>query len=493
MNRLILYINGPILAIGLYTWLYDREYFGLILLLAIFALGYQYLLMKNLIPGLPFSNQKKYELVQFSDIGGQERAIKELQEALDFLNLSQEVQRLGIRPIKGILLTGPPGTGKTLLAKAAATYTDSVFLSVAGSEFVEIFAGNGAKKVRRLFNDARKLARKEKKKHAVIFIDEMEVVGGKRGRVANQVEYDQTLNQLLVEMDGCQPEDNVHILVIGATNRPDLLDDALLRPGRFDRHVEVSLPDIKGREAILKIHLRNKPVSPDLDLYAIAKQTYGFSGAQLASVANEAAIYALRSGKEHIGQEEFLKAIDKILLGEHRDTLLSDAEKFRIAVHEIGHAFISEFYFPKSIAQITIVPRGKALGFIRQIPEKDEPIKTESEIRKKIRVLLAGGLAEETILGEKSTGSKGDYQQALLYIKELIYCGMSGLKLVDPERIPEEIITEKINDIAEMESQIVLEIFGNYQNDLVQLSNILLEKETLTGDEFYNLLPSFGK
>lgn len=492
-RNLIFYFNGPLLAITIYSWIFYKNIFGLVLLLLFAVSVFQYLLVKNLLPGLPFGyNERKYDKVQFKDIGGQDRAIKELQEALDFLNLPEEVLRLGIRPIKGILLTGPPGTGKTLLAKAAATYTDSVFLAVAGSEFVEVYAGNGAKKVRQIFNDARRMARKEKKKHAVIFIDEMEVVGGKRGRVSNQVEYDQTLNQLLVEMDGCRPEDDINILIIGATNRPDLLDDALLRPGRFDRHLEVSLPDLKGRLDILKIHLRNKPVKPDVDLLVLAKQTYGFSGAQLASVVNEAAIYALRSERQEIVVNDFFKAIDKILLGEHKDILLTQQDKHRIAVHEMGHALISEYYFPKSIAQITIVPRGKALGFIRSVPENDETIKTASELRKKIRVLLAGGLAEEIVLGEKSTGSKGDYHQALQYAKELVLCGMGNLLLVDISHLSQERLLKEIEEIARSEAQIVLEVLTNYKYYLLQLSEILLEKETLSGDEFYRLLPSFS-
>jgi cell division protease FtsH len=239
--------------------------------------------------------------ISFQDIGGQASAKKELVEALDFIQDPEAVQSLGIRPLKGILLTGPPGTGKTLLAKAAAQYTGSAFIAAAGSEFIEMYAGVGAQRVRDLFSRAREAAREQGLSSSIIFIDEIEVLGGKRGQNHGHLEYDQTINQLLVEMDGLRPgRDDVQLLVMAATNRADLLDDALTRPGRFDRIVRVDLPDREARREILSLHTRNKPLAPDVDLDRIARETFGFSGAHLESLANEAAIGALRSGTHTI-------------------------------------------------------------------------------------------------------------------------------------------------------------------------------------------------
>ena len=232
----------------------------------------------------------------FSDIGGQEVAKREFKEALEFIVKQEGAEKLGIRPLKGILLSGPPGTGKTLLAKAAARYTDAVFLAASGSEFVEMYAGVGAQRVRELFSRARQEAKVQGKKNAVIFIDEIEVLGGKRGQHSSHLEYDQTLNELLVQMDGIKAKEDVRILVVGATNRADLLDSALLRPGRFDRIVKVELPDCQGRLSILKIHCQGKPLAENVDLEKLARDTFGFSGAHLESLTNEAAIGALRAG-----------------------------------------------------------------------------------------------------------------------------------------------------------------------------------------------------
>jgi cell division protease FtsH len=254
--------------------------------------------------------------VSFNDIGGQEVAKRELLEALDFIRNQEVAKHLGIRPLKGILLSGPPGTGKTLLAKAAAGYTDSAFVATSGSEFVEMYAGVGAQRVRQLFRNAKTEAEKRGKKNAIVFIDEIDVIGGKRGVQRGHLEYDQTLNQLLVMMDGITSDDSIRTLVVAATNRIDLLDSALLRPGRFDRIVKVELPDKEGRLVILKIHTKNKPLGEDVDLEKIARETFGFSGAQLEMLTNEAAILALRQSKNVISEQDFRDAIDKVMMGE---------------------------------------------------------------------------------------------------------------------------------------------------------------------------------
>ena len=306
--------------------------------------------------------------MSFDDIGGQDSAINELKEALEFLLKPMEILHMGIRPIKGILLMGPPGTGKTLLARAAAGYAESVFLATSGSEFIEMYAGVGAKRVRQLFGEARKKARSEGKNSAVVFIDELEVLGAKRGSHASHMEYDQTLNQLLVEMDGLMPDSEPRILVIAATNRADMLDPALMRPGRFDRQVQVELPDKKGRVRILQIHTRNKPLAQDVDMDAVARATFGFSGAHLESLANEAAVLALREGKKEIQQRHFTEAVDKVILGEKLSRQPSTKEMERVAVHESGHALVSELLRAGSVSSLTVVPRGQALGYMRRTP-----------------------------------------------------------------------------------------------------------------------------
>src|SRR5690625_4524579 len=280
--------------------------------------------------------------VTFDDIGGQEVPKRELLEALEFVREAERVAELGIRPLKGILLAGPPGTGKTLMAKAAAHYADSVFIAASGSQFVEMYAGVGAQRVRKLFRDAREQAKKRGKQSAMVFLDELEVLGGRRGQHGSHLEYDQTLNQLLVEMDGLTADDPVRVLVIGATNRADLLDPALLRPGRFDRVVNVNLPDREGRLHILRIHAKDKPLAVDVDLMEVARDTFGFSGAHLESLLNEAAILAMRANKDQITSHEIREAIDKVMMGEKLDRKPRREELRRVAYHEIGHAVVAE-------------------------------------------------------------------------------------------------------------------------------------------------------
>ncbi|NLW56287.1 MAG: AAA family ATPase, partial [Firmicutes bacterium] len=311
--------------------------------------------MEKNLETLEYTGEKEtVSPVTFADIGGQEVAKRELMEALAFLQDEEKTRDLGIRPLKGILLSGPPGTGKTLMAKAAAHYTEAAFLAASGSEFIEMYAGVGAQRVRQLFKRARKLAKKEGKKNAIIFLDELEVLGGKRGKHTSHLEYDQTLNQLLVEMDGIKPHAETRILVIGATDRADLLDEALLRPGRFDRQVKVDLPEKEGRLRILEIHTKNKPLAPDVDLVKIAEDTFGFSGAHLEALVNEAAILAFRLEKQEIGPEQLEEAIDKVILGEKLERKPHREELQRVAVHEAGHALISETVRPNSVAHLTV-------------------------------------------------------------------------------------------------------------------------------------------
>ncbi|HEX6971672.1 MAG TPA: AAA family ATPase, partial [Limnochordia bacterium] len=334
--------------------------------------------------------------VTFADIGGQEVAKREFLEALDFVRDGEKAARLGIRPLKGILLAGPPGTGKTLLAKAAANYTDAAFLAASGSQFVEMYAGVGAQRVRKIFQSARSLAERQGKRYAVLFIDEIEVLGGRRGVHHSHLEYDQTLNELLVQMDGIGSGDPEapRVLVVAATNRPDLLDPALLRPGRFDRTVRVDLPDREGRLHILKIHTAGRPLASDVDLAALAKETFGFSGAHLESLVNEAAIHALRAGRDRITAADFREAIDKVMMGERAEKRPTKRDTQRVAYHEAGHALVSERVKPGSVSAITVTPRGDALGYMRQAPGDDQYLYTRDELLDQIAVCLGGAIAE---------------------------------------------------------------------------------------------------
>ncbi|MFZ3132338.1 MAG: AAA family ATPase [Desulfosporosinus sp.] len=420
--------------------------------------------------------------INFEDIGGQSVAKKELQEALDFLLYSDRMKALGIRPLKGILLSGPTGTGKTLLAKAAARYTNSAFLSVSGSEFVEMYAGVGAERVRGLFRRAREMVRKEKKTSAIIFIDEMDILGAKRGSNVSHHEYDQTLNQLLVEMDGLQAEPGFPILVMAATNRPEALDTALLRPGRFDRQVKVDLPDKEGRVAILKIHTKNKPLAKEVKLEEIAHETFGFSGAHLESVTNEAAIFALREEAREINEHHFHEAVQKVMLGEKLDRKPSTEELKRIAIHESGHALLAEKVRPNSVAQISIRSRGNALGYVRHYPEDDLYLYTQVMLEDQIMVALAGALAEEEILGMRSTGAMGDYELALNLVEKLLLAGMSSLGVTDVSLLSAEQrqpVTRSI--LADLEERTKKTIKNN-KDVLLRIADILADEETLSGD-----------
>ena len=421
--------------------------------------------------------------VDFSDIGGQQTAKNELLEALDFVKSKQQIKDLGIRPLKGLLLTGPPGTGKTLLAKAAANYIDSVFLATSGSEFVEMYAGVGAKRVRQLFDDARKQAKQANKNNAIVFIDEIDVLGGKRGQHSSHQEYDQTLNQLLSELDGMSVDDQVNILVVGATNRLQVLDKALLRPGRFDRQVKVDLPDREGRKEILEIHTTNKPLADDVELGKLARETFRFSGAKLESLTNEAAIMALREEKEKITKEHFAEAIDKVMMGEKLNRKPKEEELRRIAFHETGHALLGELINPDSVSNITITSRGRALGYVRHNPEDDFYLQTVDYLKDQIAVLLAGAVVEEELLGSPSTGAKNDFQKAVQYGEKIVYSGMSKLGVVG-EKIAKSKVQAVVSEIIEEQKEQVKEKVTANQEFIAQIAEELLEKESIPGTEF---------
>lgn len=427
--------------------------------------------------------------IDFDDIGGHERVKRELKEALDFLKHKEKTSRYGIRPIKGILLSGPPGTGKTLLAKAAANYTDSVFLAASGSEFVEVYVGVGAQRVRDLFKEARNQATKRNKGSAIIFIDEIDVLAGKRdGSQAR--EYDQTLNQLLTEMDGISTAETPRILLIAATNRKDMLDEALLRPGRFDRHIEVDLPDKKARLQILQLHSRNKPLSTTVDLEKIAEETFGFSGAQLESLINEAAIYAMREKAEFIEPRHMAQAIDKVMLGEQTDKESTQEERRRVAVHELGHAIVSEILRPGSVSQVALSPRGGALGYVRQSPGEDRYLYTREYLEQKIMICLAGAAAEQLVYGQRSTGAKNDYEQAIRIAKTLIDAGLSSLGIVDVNLLNKETLHEEINRILNDLFQKTELLLKQHHPLFERALDILLQEEQLSGSDFRRLFQS---
>lgn len=423
----------------------------------------------------------------FDDVGGHRRTKEELTEALDFLIQRDQIEAYGIRPIKGLLLSGPPGTGKTLLAKAAAHYTDSVFMATSGSEFVEMYVGVGAQRIRKLFKEARNLAKKHHKKSALIFIDEIDVIGGKRSGNEHR-EYDQTLNQLLTEMDGLQSNHEVQLLLVAATNRPDMLDEALLRPGRFDRHIHVDLPDKAARKHILSLHLANKPLAEDVEIEQIAKETFGFSGAQLESVANEAAIYAMREKHQRIRQAHLAAAVDKVMMGEKTDREATKEERKRVAVHELGHAIMSEYVQPGSVSQVALSPRGKALGYVRQNPMKDQYLYTRSEIEAQIKVALAGAAAEELVYGDRSTGSRNDFEQANRHVALLIESGLSSLGILNLDLANKEQMQEESSRILNRLLVEVRQVLRDYEHVFHETLAILLQEEVISGEQFRRLL-----
>jgi len=433
------------------------------------------------------SKAKAPTYLSFDDIGGQERAKKELREGLDFLIKREQTDHFGIRPMKGILLTGPPGTGKTLLAKAAAQFTGSVFLASSGSEFVEMYVGVGASRVRDLFKDARQRAIKEEKESAIIFIDEIDAIGGKRDG-GQQKEYDQTLNQLLTEMDGIDSEETPRILLIAATNRKEMLDPALLRPGRFDRQIEVDLPDKKGRLHILRIHAKNKPLDDLVDLEKLADETFGFSGAQLEAVMNEGAIYAMREDLKLIGQSHLSSAIDKVMMGERTDRESTKDERDRVAVHELGHALVAEIVRPGSVSQVSLSPRGQALGYVRHNPQTEQYLYTKSFLEHQIMIALGGSAAEELFYGDRSTGSRNDFEQALGIVSTMMDAGLTRLGIIDRRMVTtEQLMTENGFILDELTSR-TRELLKKEEHVFQRSLEIMQQEEVLSGDRFRALL-----
>jgi cell division protease FtsH len=359
--------------------------------------------------------------VTFENVAGLGNAKRDLQEIVEFLREPDRAKRVGARVPRGILLVGPPGTGKTLLARAVAGEANVPFYSISASEFIEMFVGVGAARVRELFEEAKQNA------PSIVFIDEIDAVGRARGAGlgGGHDEREQTLNQLLAEMDGFDREERV--IVLAATNRPDVLDPALLRPGRFDRRVLVDLPEAHARRAILGVHTKDKPLAPDVDLDRLAEQTVGFSGADLANLANEAALSAVRRRSERITCQDFSAAYDKIVLGDPREGKLRDAEKQRVAVHEAGHALVS-WLTPEAAParRVSILPRGMALGATHQLPSEDRHLHTRAELMARLQVLIGGYAAEQLILGDISTGAEHDLREATRIASRMIaHYGMS--------------------------------------------------------------------
>ena len=345
--------------------------------------------------------------VTFADVAGCDEAKEEVQELVDFLKDPTKFQKLGGRIPRGVLMVGSPGTGKTLLAKAIAGEAKVPFFSISGSDFVEMFVGVGAARVRDMFEQAKKQS------PCIIFIDEIDAVGRHRGAGlgGGNDEREQTLNQMLVEMDGFEGSQGV--IVIAATNRPDILDPALLRPGRFDRQVVVPLPDIRGREEIIKVHMRKVPVAPDIKADILARGTPGFSGADLANLVNEAALFAARQNKRLVDMEDFEKAKDKIMMGaERRSMVMSEDEKRNTAYHESGHAVVAKL-LPKSdpVHKVTIIPRGRALGVTMQLPEQDRYAYDRGYLMDRIAVLFGGRVAEELFMHQMTTGASNDFER----------------------------------------------------------------------------------
>ncbi|NDI34398.1 AAA family ATPase [Chengkuizengella sediminis] len=432
-------------------------------------------------------SEAKISHLTFEDIGGQDSAKNELKEALDFLIHKDEIAKLGIRPLKGILLTGPPGTGKTLLAKAAAHYTNSIFVSASGSEFVEKYVGVGASRIRDMFKEAKMKAIKEKKESVVVFIDEIDVIGGKRDGGQHR-EYDQTLNQLLTEMDGIHTAETPRILMMAATNRKEMLDSALLRPGRFDRQIQVDLPDKKGRFHILNIHAKNKPINKEVDLNKVAAESYGFSGAQLESVMNEAAIYAMRNKENNIQHKHLSLAIDKVMMGEKTDRESTNEERERVALHELGHAIMAELVRPGSVSQVSLTPRGQALGFVRHNPQKDQYLYTKSYLEQQIQITLGGSVAEQMFYGGRSTGSRNDFEQALNLTENMIYSGLTELGIVNQDMVTKEDLLKTSKGILDDLTIKTRADLDHYKPVFEQSLQILIDEEVLNGNQFRELM-----
>ena len=440
--------------------------------------------------------QKK---VNFQDVAGVKEAKEELQEIIEFLKDPKRFQKLGGRIPKGVLLVGAPGTGKTLLARAVAGEADVPFFSISGSEFVEMFVGVGASRVRDLFDQGKKQA------PCLIFIDEIDAVGRQRGAGlgGGHDEREQTLNQLLVEMDGF--DSNEGVILIAATNRPDILDTALLRPGRFDRRIVVNMPDVKGREEIFKVHVKNIPLAKDVDLSILARSTPGFSGADLANLVNEAALLGARNGQESVMMQDLESAKDKVLMGvERKSMIISDEEKKSTAYHEAGHALVTSL-IPEAdpIHKVTIIPRGMALGLTQQLPLDDRYTLSKVYLESQLSVLMAGRVAENIFLNKSTTGAANDFEKATDIARKMVcQYGMSNLgplafgerddliflgkELAMHKNFSEktaELIDDEVRKIVTRNFDRAKDLVENNKDKLVKIAEALLEKEVLDSDE----------
>ena len=499
--------NSPLLSFFL-TWILP-----MVLIFGIGSLFYSYMINKmtngNGMPSMSFgkSGAKIYAETEtgktFADVAGQDEAKEALKEIVDFLHNPQKYAEIGAKLPKGALLVGPPGTGKTLLARAVAGEAHVPFFSISGSEFVEMFVGMGAAKVRDLFKQA------GEKAPCIVFIDEIDTIGKKRdsGGVGGNDEREQTLNQLLAEMDGFDATKGV--VILAATNRPESLDPALLRPGRFDRRIPVELPDLAGREAILKVHARDVRMSDNVDLRAIARATSGASGAELANIINEAALRAVKMGRQIVDQSDLEESVETVIAGAQRkNAVLSEKDKRTVAYHEIGHALVAARQTESApVTKITIVPRTSgALGYTMQVDEGDRVLMSREEIENKIATLTGGRAAEEVIFGSISTGASNDIEQATKLARAMLTrYGMSDRfdmvalevqsnkylggdsSLACSEKTAGE-IDEAVIALVKRQHQKAVEILKANEGALHRLAGYLLEKETITGEEFMDIL-----
>ena len=499
--------NSPLLSFFL-TWMLP-----MVLIFGIGSLFYSYMIKKmtngNGMLSMSFgkSGAKIYAETEtgktFADVAGQDEAKEALKEIVDFLHNPQKYAEIGAKLPKGALLVGPPGTGKTLLARAVAGEAHVPFFSISGSEFVEMFVGMGAAKVRDLFKQA------GEKAPCIVFIDEIDTIGKKRdsGGVGGNDEREQTLNQLLAEMDGFDATKGV--VILAATNRPESLDPALLRPGRFDRRIPVELPDLAGREAILKVHARDVRMSGDVDLRAIARATSGASGAELANIINEAALRAVKMGRQIVDQSDLEESVETVIAGAQRkNAVLSEKDKRTVAYHEIGHALVAAKQTESApVTKITIVPRTSgALGSTMQVDEGDRVLMSREEIENKIATLTGGRAAEEVIFGSISTGASNDIEQATKLARAMLTrYGMSDrfdmvalevqsnkyLGGDSPPACSEKTageIDEAVIALVKRQHQKAVEILKANEGALHRLAGYLLEKETITGEEFMDIL-----
>ena len=469
------------------------------------------MLDKNSANSLMFGNMgksgakvyvKSSEGIKFDDVAGEDEAKENLTEIVDYLHNPGKYKDIGASMPKGILLVGPPGTGKTMLAKAVAGEANVPFFSMSGSEFVEMFVGMGASKVRDLFKQAKEKA------PCIVFIDEIDAIGKKRdGQIGGNDEREQTLNQLLTEMDGF--EGNSGVIILAATNRPDALDPALTRPGRFDRRVPVELPDLKGREEILKVHAKKIKIADDVDFKLIARIASGASGAELANIINEAALRAVRDNRKFVNQSDLEESIEVVIAGyQKKNSILTDAEKWRVSYHEVGHALVAAKQTNSApVTKITIIPRTSgALGYTLQVDEGNHYLMTKTELENKIATLTGGRAAEEVVFGDVSTGASNDIEQATKIARAMITrYGMSkDFDMVALETVNNRYLGGDTSLVASAETAAVIDkqvvalvkaqhekaaqILMENRDKLEEISRFLYEKETITGDEFMDIL-----